>query len=333
MKNILRTLLLLLCCSGIASAQEAPDSALMDSFRKLEARGEANDPKALYDLAMVYERGYGPIEADSILSSRFLMRSAEAGFPAALNLLGFRYYKGEGVEKDTARALDLIQRAADAGDPKAFNNLGWLLAEGEGVERDYAKAAYWLQRASDADLPVAMTQLADLYRQGLGVEKDSVQAVDLYTRAIAAGLPDAERKLLAMKYADYRRLPPDEAVELGRYYYSRRAPSIGVTLFEIAAEHDNPTALALLGDAYSRALGVPYDYDKSLEYYFRAARAGNPSAQFVLGELLQMLPDALDTLPDTLVPDADERDPYYWLQQASLAGIEDASTASRRLLH
>lgn len=329
-----RLLALLLMIAGLlpAAAREDTDSAMTESFRSLCAEACTGDPKAMFSVASVYEKGYGSILPDSLKALEFLRLSADADYPPALNLLGFRYYNGEGVEKDPRKAIDLIQRAADLGDPKAFNNLGWLLAEGSGVERDYKKAAYWLGRAADANLPVAMSQLADLYRQGLGVQTDSLRAVELYSGAIALGLADAEKKLLAMKYDDYRRLDPADAVELGRYYYSHRAPSVAVTLFEIAAEKGEPAALALLGDAYGRAIGVAYDYDKSLRYYFRAARLGNPSAQFVLGELLQILPDALDSLGDGLEPTEEERDPFYWLELAELQGVGDAHTATRRLI-
>ena len=68
-------------------------------------------------------------------------------------------------------------------------------------------------------------------------------------------------------------------------------------------------AMALLGDAYSRGVGVKYSHDKSLAYFARAALAGNPSAMYILAETLEVFPDALQDLPvDLQDPSTDLQD-------------------------
>ena len=79
------------------------DSALYASLRRLECRADSGDPKALYDLAYVYELGYGPVEPDSLRSLLLYGKSAEAGYAPAQNYLGYRLFNGEGVERDRIR--------------------------------------------------------------------------------------------------------------------------------------------------------------------------------------------------------------------------------------
>lgn len=313
-------------------AAEAQDSVFTAALAALTARADSGESKAIFDLAGLYDRGYLSLEANPAEATRLYIRAAEAGYAPAQNFAGYRLISGIGLPADTLRGIYWLEKAALQGDPRACNNLGSLLAAGEIVEQDYAKAAYWLQKAAAEGVPTAQASLADLYKGGLGVERDTLRAVELYDAAIAGGLADAGLKLQAMMYPQWRQLPPAEAVALGRRYYSGVAPFVGVTLFEIAAEGDNPSpdALALLADAYSRALGVDYDYNRSLSLYLQAARLGNGPAQFVIGELLQMFPDALEDFSPA--PTDDERNPYYWLERAAAVGITDAALASRALL-
>ena len=265
------------------------------------------------------------LEADSTLTAR-----AEAGDLEAMNFLGYLLISGEeGMERDPQAGLAWIEKAADAGDAKAASNLGWLYVKGDLVEQDPARGAMWLRKAAAMGLPVAQSLLGDLYLEGTGVERDSVAADSLYREAFERGLADAGYKLEALHSEEYALLPPAEKVKAGKYFYLRGAPSAGVKLFYLAADEGDPDALALLGDAYSRAVGVPYDHDLSLRYYVDAARAGNPSAQFVVGELLEIFPDALKGNPDwSGISD----DPFFWYEKAASAGVTDAAIASKRLL-
>lgn len=309
------------------------------ALRQLEERAEAGDPKALFDLASLYDTGYDSIPIDSLRSSALYRMSAEKGYAPAQNYLGFRYFNGEAIRQDVDSALYWLAKAAGQGDIKAANNLGFLLANSEIVSRDYPQAIYWLSRAADAGLPTAGASLADLFRQGLGTEPDTLKAVELYTKAIQGGLQDAELKLLSMMGRKWETLPADSAATLGKFYYTHGAPFIGVTLFENAASDDNPLAYTFLGDAFSRGIGAEYNHDKSLEYFLRGALGGNHSAQFVIGELLDMFPDALtahgpveilkETYGESLPPGIDTAD--YWYERAAEGGINDGDGAYKAL--
>ena len=346
-------ILLAVMSIGLLAAQVSRERI---AVRELARKAAAGDAKALYELATLHDRGYDSIPVDTTRSTTLYRLSAERGYAPAQNYLGFRYFNGEGVREDVDSALFWLAKAAGGGDVKAANNLGYLLANGDKVTRDYKSALYWLRRAAEAGLPAGESQLADLYRQGLGTEPDTLQAISLYTSAIEHGLSDAELKLLSMMGRKWEQLPVDSMLTLGRYYYTHRAPFIGVTLFENAAAQESAAAYALLGDAYSRGAGVGYDHDKSIEYFLRGALGGDPSAQFVIAELLDMFPDALEGELSALFTDSssevfpdsssgavhdsssgirpDElKSALYWYEKAAACGVTDADTATRRLLH
>lgn len=263
---------------------------------------------------------------DSLLRQR-----AEAGDAEAMNYLGYLLISGaEGTERNPGEGLSWLVKAASSGDVKAASNLGWLLIEGNLVEQDLREGARWLEFAAGKGLPVAQSLLGDLYRDGRGVETSEAMADSLYREAFEHGLVDAGYKLYALHKDAYEALPAPEKVEIGKYFYLKGAPSEGVKLFYLASEEDDADALALIGDAYSRAVGVPYDYDLSLRYFVRAAMAGNPSAQFILGELLEIFPDTLEGLG---LPDSVPADAAYWLEKASAAGVGDAAEAQRKLFY
>lgn len=330
---------------GRAEKSDEPSEVRL-AVRALASRAADGDAKALYDLARLHESGYDSIPVNALRADSLFLLSAEKGYAPAQNYLGFRLYRGDGINRDIDLGLEWMEKAALQGDPKAANNLGWLLLEGEGVAHDPRKAAFWLERSARSGLPTGMAQYADLLRTGQIIPADTLRADSLYRCAIEAGLQDAEKKLLAMQRNRWLNLSPDSALRLGIHHYTHRAPSIGVALFEQVADQlasgdtlNSPTcdtaiaaqALALLGDAYTRALGVEYDYDRSMRYFVEAARLGNSSARFIVGELLEVFPDALmdlygDTDDESLHHTAD-----WWLEQAAEAGVTDAAEANKKL--
>ena len=347
---ILSLLLLILPYFLANISGESLPSRTRLAVRELVSRAQQGDPKAIYDLASLHDIGYDSIPVDSARSTSLYLLSAEKGYAPAQNYIGFRLYKGEGTPRDISGGIYWLEKAAVSGDAKAANNLGWILLQGEDVERDPEKTAFWFRKAAEGGLPAGQAQYADMLRTGYGVPADTLRADSLYCRAIEGGLRDAEAKLLAMQHRRWKSLSPSEALQLGLHHYTHRAPVIGVTLFDQVRRDTEGTipdsltstrarALAMLGDAYTRAIGVDYDHDLAVECFAEAAALGNPSAQFIIGELLEIFPDALQdfistnpsaTLSPTHLPLP--TDASSWLQKAAEAGVTDAATANRLLL-
>lgn len=300
-----------------------------EALYDLEKRVAAGDAKAMFDLALFYERGYDTIPPDTARSLALLRSAAENGLAEAQNYLGFRFFNGDGLREDVDSALYWIGRAAGNGDARAANNLGFLLIDGGKLVRDYKKAAYWLSRAAADSLPTAMSLLGDLFRDGNGVNNDTLRAASLYEAAGRKGLRDAEMKLIDMMGERWNMLPADSALSLGKSYFLGGLPRAGVTLLEREDLDGCALANALLGDAYTRSLGVAYDYEKSMNHFLRAALLGDPGSIRAMAELLEMFPDALsaptmqDTLRELNAP-REASDAEYWRRCASALPLSPA---------
>ena len=310
MRRLFPFIIFITLLGGILWAQNN-SSRLQDALNELQTRADSDEPKALFELARLYENGYDSIAPDSMKSEELYIKSAILGYPPAMNLIGYRHFN----RQDTGSAIFWIKKAADAGDATAFSNLGYLYTQFE----KYAEAEQWLEKAVEAGVPSAISQLGDFKRMGLTSSSDTIAAIALYDRAIEAGDWDSQYKLLAMMGHKWQVLPGKEALKLGIKYYKGYAPVAGVELLEIAARDSVPQAMGLLGDAYSRGIGVEYDPAKALQYFHDAALAGNAPSQFLIAELLDFFPDEFDE-------DAD-----YWREKAEAEGIKDADAAYKAL--
>lgn len=323
------------------------------AFRQFEQRAENGDAEAQYRLATVLETGWDSVPADSVRALELMRRSARNGFAPAMNYLGYLYGKGYKVGDrklipvDRDSSVMWLRRSADAGDPRAVSNLAYLLLNdstigltpAERVHNDSIAYVY-LQKGATAQIPTAFSMLGDMYRDGRWVKRDTLKAAANYEAALERGLGDAEARLIALMGHRWQRLPQDSAFNLGLRYYTGYAPAAGVLLLERAAEITDTIgigarAMALLGDAYSRGVGVKYSHDKSLAYFARAALAGNPSAMYILAETLEVFPDALQDLPADF-PDRDvaisRLSDLTWLRrQAEHRGIRTSTDAHRAL--
>ena len=319
MKRVLPFVLLVLFMTGIVMGDEVAMSRRR-ALRELTERADSGDAKAIFQYARILETGYDTIEQDTLRSMALYLKAAGMGYAPALNFVGFRYYNGEIVKQDTDSALYWIRKAAEAGDITGASNMGYLLSQGEGVVHDYAEAVKWLTKAAEQGVPSAMSQLGDLNRQGLGIDKDTLAAVGWYEKAAVAGDIDSQFKLVAMMMDKWKELPVDSAMAMGKRYYLGGMPVAGVELLEHVADTGDPLALTLMGDAYSKGAGVRYDYQEALQYFHRGAEGGNPSAQFILAEMLEFFPDTFS-----------EHDAAYWYEKAAEAGVTDSETAYGRL--
>lgn len=362
-----KTVLMLLAVMVASMFAATPEGRR--AFRQFEQRAENGDAEAQYRLATILETGWDSVPADSARALGLMQRSARNGFPPAMNYLGYLYGKGykvgnrELVPVDRDSSVMWLRRSADAGDPRAVSNLAYLLLNDtasacstearpygqtyNGADTPLKSRAYndslafvYLQKGATAQIPTAFSMLGDMYRDGRWVKRDTLKAAANYEAALERGLGDAEARLIALMGHRWQRLPQDSAFHLGLRYYAGYAPGAGVLLLERAAEIPDTIgigarAMALLGDAYSRGVGVKYNHDKSLEYFARAALAGNPSAMFVLAETLEVFPDALQDFPAAF-PDREAvidrlSDPARLRAEAARSGIRTSTDAHRAL--
>lgn len=331
---LIMALLAFFVCSDCYGSSPV-DSAALLSLRALEAKADSGDSSARFRLARTLETGYGSLLPRDSLRARLLFeRAAADGYAPAQNYLGFLLYKEERPDS----ALSWFMRAADQGDMTAYTNIGWMLLNGEGAVRDFDKALYWLREGVRRDSPAAAAMLADMYRTAAGVDADTIQARALYDRALelyakgryrdAGAINDVSKAIVSL-YPAADSLATDSLMVLARKYMSLRAPAAGMAFVCKAADRGLPLAEALLGQAYARGRGMGYDPLASTVWFLRAAVHGDPSAQFIIAELLEMYPDILtETAADCgLTLDPDMHTAGYWLEKARAAGVDTVEKA------
>lgn len=118
---------------------------------------------------------------------------------AALTALGERYAKGDGVPKDSTKALELFRKAASQGNVRAMNNLGVMYAKGAGVEQSHTQAAWFYRLAAEKGHPQAQANLGYAYEAGLGINKDYNQALVWYRKAASLGHEVAKQRIAGIE--------------------------------------------------------------------------------------------------------------------------------------
>ena len=228
------------------------------------------------------------------MALRALAAEAAKGDAAALRRLAYIHETGfDSIAPDSTEATRLYGEAARRGDTQAASLYGFRLITGQGIAPDTTEGVKWIYLAARRGDPRAANNMGWLLTSGTGMPTDSVEAAEWYYRAAADGLPAGAYNLVGLVDSGAVTAPADSVM----------AP-----------------VYALLGGAYSRGQGLPYNFGRSIEYFLHAAVAGDSDSRRVISELLQQMPDALDALPlDSLLgawPGAPApetaRDPLYW---------------------
>jgi len=102
--------------------------------------------------------------------------AAAAGDANAIGNLAERYWRGDGVDRDRSKAVELYRKAADLGNDDAMLQLGFLHENGKDVPQSDEQAVSWFRKAVDSGNESAMFHLGVMYWSGRGVTQDLVEA-------------------------------------------------------------------------------------------------------------------------------------------------------------
>ncbi len=114
----------------------------------LEDAIETGDPKAFFELARMYEEGYG-VSKNGSKAVELYRKSASMGYERALYYQGRIFYRGRLVGQNYKRALELYSKAYAQGYLKASVDIGRIYEKGYGVPIDIQKAKYYYEIASN----------------------------------------------------------------------------------------------------------------------------------------------------------------------------------------
>jgi TPR repeat protein len=230
--------------------EKAADRGHVPSMLKLgriRQAAEAGSPEGLYR--------YGLTIPDKAEGTRYVQRAAEGGFAPAMRELALRLESGSGVAADPVASKEWFSKAADAGDPEALFRRGDEASVLKSAEGGYAPAMAqvaektgdhaWLEKAAATGYAHAWTKLGDL------------------ERGAAAGDPEA-KMLLGEKAKNSR-----EAYRL----------------FREAADAGYAPAMRRVGDCTLEGRGTSTSPVDAVNWYRKAARAGDHQAMEKLKSL------------------------------------------------
>ncbi|MFA5138172.1 MAG: caspase family protein [Elusimicrobiota bacterium] len=269
--------------SAYELAQKADPSARPRWLKRAALLGNESARKAFSaEFSTASCQGQGVSEDLAILRAQ-----ARAGGGDAALLLGWMYAAGDCVAKDHAEALRWLLPQAGKGRTAAMTGAGWLYVNGEGMERDPAKAVEWFQKAAGRHDAAAQNNLALMYLYGEGTDKNEPEAMKWLR---LAGF-DNEYKSECDPYA-YVRSPValyNLALLFEHGIYVEKSSEKAAVCYKRAAGSDLWSQVRVgefrLSGGGGYALGK--DDRAAAEEFRAAAKAGDPVAQYRMGELYE----------------------------------------------
>ena len=197
---------------------KGPQPDLSEVRKWYEKAAEGKNGDALLALARFADGGIG-IEASAEKGTDLTYQATVAGNLVAMNEMGVRYQRGQGIRKDNVAAVGWFLAAAEAGLPSAMVNLGNCYETGNGVPKNYDRAGSHYASAAKSGFPMGQFCLARLFEEGHGTKQNLTFAYVNYFRAAAGGVTAAVEKRDAIK----AKLSADELKEAEKLLKSGEA--------------------------------------------------------------------------------------------------------------
>jgi len=189
---------------------------------ELEKKAEANDEKAMIDLAQNYldkdpkaesnKKAFYWMKRAAKFKSKFVLANLggmyrygtgcevnydstfhyytlaiENGLERVKIELGLMYKNGEGVEKDIEKSFTIIKEQAERGDPQAVYELANFYYNGEYVDKNYSKALELYSLAAEGNHIESQVVAGYMYENSEGTKKDIKKAKYFYEKAAKKG--------------------------------------------------------------------------------------------------------------------------------------------------
>ncbi len=252
---------------------------------------------AHFNLALLYNDGGAPF--GNLQRARELMQVvAQQGDIEAQFLLGTMMNStAANAAKNPTQAIHWLSRAANRGHEKAQFQLGMTYLKGTDVARDSKKALHWFTKAAQKNVAGAHFNLAVMNERGDGMPANMDAAIRWYTTAAGLGNVNAQQNL-GIKYL------------MGEQVAAN--PTKALQLISRAATSGLKNSQLLLGQLYQTGFEgkVQIDLNKAEKWYLRAAKQGQPDAQYHLAVIL--------------LEKQSQGDAKFWIQQAASAGHQEA---------
>lgn len=218
-------------------------------------------------------------------------------------------------QRDYKGAVQLWQKAADRKHWKAMLNLANAYAQGEGVPRDTERAVQIVEQAMKLGIPGAFDLMGSYHMNGVGVKQDASRAYAFWEMAADMGSASAQAYLGGKLTALYDNPPSfwgNRKVGL-KMLECGVAQGNGSAAYELAGtlagtdkslDEDNERALRIFHE------GVKFGHDKSAAWLGGAFASGEPLVQRMKdparAERYLAIADVLELDPDLRLPNLDK---------------------------
>ncbi len=165
-------------------------------------------PEAQYYLAFGYRSGELGTK-DPLIAMMYAKEAEEGQFPRAFRIQGMMYRRGEFVEKDTDKAIELFNKAIACGDLLSLNYIGdaeWFRDNFELAVEYYRRAVEYAD-AGKIKVGTPYYNLGFAYRKGQGVAQDSLRAVELYIKGAQRGHAASQKWAAVAAWDDIQDIP------------------------------------------------------------------------------------------------------------------------------
>ncbi|KAI0244253.1 hypothetical protein L0F63_006178 [Massospora cicadina] len=172
-------------------------------LKRAAASADEENPHALHELALCYEKGGIPsIIADASYARELYTQAAQLGYAHSQFKMGVCYEQGLlTCPVDPRRSIAWFTRGAEQGDPECELALsGWYLTGSEGVLKQSDTEAYlWARKAADKGLAKAEYAVGYYSEVGIGAKPDLDEARRWFMRAAAQGNKRAMERVNDLK--------------------------------------------------------------------------------------------------------------------------------------
>ena len=294
------------------------------AMEKYKTGVKANFPRALNNLGLLLSSvSYNEtIKGENRSKAfRYFEKAASYGYVKALFNLAMCYEKGIGVSSDPIKALSIYKEAAYKGDLTsklyyAYHSLRRASMDEEDFEGNLSESARFMLELTfvKPNLAEPYYYLGTLYENGFTVAQDYKSALNYYTKAASLGHPPSVNKIgdfynsgsggllkseeLALKYykeaAELRSV--DAIINLGTIFeeggYGKMERDLkkAFEFYEKAANLGDSRGFLNMGFMYEKGKYVEKSRSKALEFYQMAAEQGDSTARNLLdmkGELVK----------------------------------------------
>ncbi|MDA3731360.1 relaxase MobL [Niameybacter massiliensis] len=167
--------------NGIGTEKDVPKAK--EYFEKSAKLG---NPFACYSLAKLILTEDNLTTEELQTALKYLQTASDSGNELAQYSLAKLYYKGEHLEHNLTKAVELFSLSAEQGNEWAAYSLGKIYLNEESC-RDIQKAVNWLSQSAEKQNQFSQYQLGKLYLAGEQIPKDTQKAVFYLSASVEQG--------------------------------------------------------------------------------------------------------------------------------------------------